>query len=463
MSAKKNQKKLLILVLLTIVVSSCSKIDPDAPEITTEKKDIQNQLSDIKLPLVYKVSDLDKLINQKINGIIYEDNSFENNNKDNVKLRIRKSSKIYVAAFDEKIYYDVPLHVDAELKKGILPVFKTNFELRGKFISTIDLDRYWKLHTKTDFLELIWKKKPRINLAVASIGITGKVENAIRGKMGDLISTIDTHAPKILKVKEEITKIWTSIQKPILINKKEKKVWLKIDPQKISAGRIHGKDGSIYLKLGIHSYLRTLTGDNPKYEINHRLPPLEKEKDERDTFNIFILARAPYDELNDVLKKNLKGKEFEIKGRKVKIQNAIVYGSEEHLVLKADVRGAAKGTVYFRGKPKYDATCDTFTVDDFDFDVNTRAVLVKTADWLLHGNIKEEIQEKLKFPLENQIQSLPSLIYKAIEEGKLGERIDLSFVDLDIYPKALLIAPDGIQALIVAQGKAVLQLEKFIK
>lgn len=442
---------------------ACRNIDPEPPVKTRQRGDIQNKISDIKLPLVYEVSDLEELINKKIKGVIYRDDGFENNNNDGVKLNVKRSGKIFVAVLDHDVFYNVPLSVNAELKKGILPVIKTDFVLRVKLLSRITINKDWTLHCNTFFLALEWVKKPKINIAFASIGITGIVEKAIRTRSNDMTAIIDKYIPERLDVKKEITKIWTGIQKPILINKREKRIWLKINPQSISAGKFTGRDRTIFLKLGIHSYLRTLSGPDPKYEINDELPLLMEETADTDEFKIFVLAKVEFDDLNQVLDNNLKGTTFKIEGRTVEVNDAKVYGSEEFLILRADLGGTAKGRVYFKGLPRYDTEGEAFTVDDFDYDLKTRAVLVKTANWLLHGNIQEKIHEKLWFPMENSIKALPTLIHRAIEGGKLGEKITLSFEELDIRPEIILVSEEEIQALIAARGKAILQLEEFVK
>ncbi len=442
---------------------ACRKIDPEPPAKTVQRGEIQNKISDINLPLVYQVSDLEELVNEKIKGVIYKDERFDNNNKDKVKLNVRRSGKIFVAVMGHDVFYNVPLSVKTEFKKGILPVVKTDFTLRVKFLSRFTLNKEWKLKSRTSFLALDWIKKPKINIAVASIGITGIVEKAIRSRISHLTAIIDRYVPERLDVKKEIAKVWTGIQRPILINSREKKVWLKIDPQSISAGKFTGKNRTIYLKLRIYSYLRTLTGTDPEYEINEELPPLQEETDGVEGFNIFVLAKIKYDDLNDVLEKNLKGREFKIKGRTVKVREAKVYGSEGFLILQIDMEGTAKGKVYFRGRPRYDTAAEAFTVDDFDFDLKTKTILVKAANWLLHGDIQEQIHEKLWFPMENSIKTLPSLIHRAIEGGKLGEKITLSFEELDVRPETILVSFGDIQALIAARGKAMLQLEAFVK
>lgn len=442
---------------------ACTKIDPEPPAKTEQRGDIENKISNINLPLVYQVSDLEELINRKIKGVIHNDDSFENNNNDGIKLKVQRKGKIFIAVLGPDVFYNIPLSVNVELKKGILPVIKTDFALRVKLLSRFTINRHWSLRSRTSFLAMDWTKKPKIDIAFASIGITGIVEEAIRGRSKDLTAIIDRHIPQKLDVKKMIAKVWRGIQKPILINKREKRVWLKIDPQSISAGTFMGKNRAIYLKLGIDSYLRTLTGDNPEFDVNAELPPLQNKAEDTDTFNVFVLAKVEFDDLNDVLENNLKGSEFKIKGRTVEVTDAKVYGSDEFLILQADVEGTAKGRVFFRGQPRYDTAAEAFTVDDFDFDVKTKAILVKTANWLLHGNVQEQIRTKLWFPMENSIKILPSLIHGAIEGGSLGEKITLSFKELEIYPETILVSDKNIQALIAARGKAILQLEEFIK
>ena len=196
----------LICGMMIIGGNACTKIDPEPPAMTKHRGSIENKISNIKLPVVYQVSDLEELLNRKIKGIIHRDDSFENNNNDGIKLTIRKNGKIFIAVVDHDVFYNVPLSVNAELKKGILPVIKTDFAIRVKFLSHFTLDKDWTLRSRTSFLAMDWTKEPKIDIAFASIGIAGIAEKAIRSRSKDLSSIIDRYIPERLDVKKEITK-----------------------------------------------------------------------------------------------------------------------------------------------------------------------------------------------------------------------------------------------------------------
>jgi hypothetical protein len=53
--------------------------------------------------------------------------------------------------------------------------------------------------------------------------------------------------------------------------------------------------------------------------------------------------------------------------------------------------GTNSGIAYFTGKPFYDANKKMIEVRDIDFDVKTKSLLLKSADWLFNKRIINEV------------------------------------------------------------------------
>src|SRR5690606_3707532 len=87
--------------------------------------------SHLTLPISIPVSEVNNLINGSVTGVLFEDNSFTDNDNDQFKVRVEKSDKIKLTALKEnRFLIEVPLKIWAEQGYGGLGYYvyqNTNF------------------------------------------------------------------------------------------------------------------------------------------------------------------------------------------------------------------------------------------------------------------------------------------------------------------------------------------------
>ena len=76
--------------------------------------------------------------------------------------------------------------------------------------------------------------------------------------------------------------------------------------------------------------------------------------------------------------------------------------------------GSNSGIAYFTGKPFYDSNKKIIEVRDIDFDVKTKNLLLKSADWLFNKRITNEIARVSKFDLTNYVDTAKILVNKQL-------------------------------------------------
>jgi hypothetical protein len=76
--------------------------------------------------------------------------------------------------------------------------------------------------------------------------------------------------------------------------------------------------------------------------------------------------------------------------------------------------GTNSGIAYFTGKPFYDANKKMIEVRDIDFDVKTKNILLKSADWLFNKRIINEIARVSRFDLSSYIDTAKILVNKQL-------------------------------------------------
>src|SRR5215217_1181635 len=121
-------------------------------------KEIQNErhLSVLNVPIEIPVSEIENQINAKIKGLIYEDNSYEDDGNDNLKAKVWKISPIKVVAIDSSFLFEVPLKIWVSAGYKISPLgvtmsgYKdTEFSIRIRLISKIGISSNWQLKSET--------------------------------------------------------------------------------------------------------------------------------------------------------------------------------------------------------------------------------------------------------------------------------------------------------------------------
>jgi hypothetical protein len=192
--------------------------------------------------------------------------------------------------------------------------------------------------------------------------------------------------------------------------------WLKINPQKIRLTSLVARNDSLNIFLGMTA--KPVISFEKTTDLMTLAPNLDNSISKQG-FNIFLDAILNYDSLSNIINAQLRGKEFDLsKGKSKKVlvvEDCRIYGTgNEKLIIKMAFSGSNSGIAYFTGKPFYDATKKMIEVRDLDFDVKTKSLLLKSADWLFNKRITNEIARVSRFDLSNYIDTAKILINKQL-------------------------------------------------
>ena len=118
-------------------------------------------------------------------------------------------------------------------------------------------------------------------------------------------------------------------------------------------------------------------------------------------------------------------KRFDADGKSIIIKDFDLYGSGDKLVVKLQTQGSLDGVFYLTAKPMFNPQTNIFSVVDVDFDMQTQSILLKSADWFLHGSIRSMIQEKLNMNLTGQLEKSRQMAEKALARVQLMDHVFL--------------------------------------
>jgi len=171
--------------------------------------------------------------------------------------------------------------------------------------------------------------------------------------------------------------------------------YFTLNPKNLRMGKIGAGNDLLNINIGISATpVVTLVKPQPQGTV---VPDLAAATN-NEGFNIHLEAALQYDSLSKVLNGYLQHKRFELSEGIIKkhiiIEDCKVYsGLNDDMIIEMAFRGSHSGTVYFTGKPVYNQETKKIEMESFEYDLKTRDLLLKTAQWLFNKKIVAEIRK----------------------------------------------------------------------
>jgi hypothetical protein len=188
-------------------------------------------------------------------------------------------------------------------------------------------------------------------------------------------------------------------------------------------------------------------------------------------FSVFLEAALQYDSLSRVVNGYMAGKRFDLSegifAKHIVVKEVTVAGSNEgRMLIKLDFTGSFNGTAFFTGSPVYNAATNTIEVQDLDYDLQTKNVLLKSAKWLFAGKIETELKKATAINLTSYLataqSSLNTYLNKEWAKGIKGSGNvkELKVISVEPLPQHIVVKTSCAGALGVQVTQIDLGLER---
>lgn len=457
--AKFSMKRAFYLLIIAILfLSSCKTIQPPQPVHSYEEYAVKAKSSNLNLTITSDIAQIESFLNKKVNGLIYEDNDRTNNNNDNLLVKAWKSDRIELGLDGDELTWEVPLKlwIKAYYSVGAFGFSVTDSkefsgEIVLKFKTKMELQSDWSLSTKTRTNGYIWKQKPVMKAGPVDIPIGFLADYLLKSNTDLMSKMIDQTIHDQFNLRKYATEAWSNIQKPQLVSP-EYDIWISIRPIAISSSPLQANKGKIIHKLNLKAQSECFTW-RPPLMAEVPLPNLSLTPDKSDDFEIAVHTRMTYPWLNKQARQYIQGKSFESGSRFIRIDSVNIYASKDRLIVQTQVSGSIKGTLYFKGIPVYDSVNQCINIRDFDYDLSTRNILHRSANWLLEGAITRKISHYLTFPLKDHINTVKQEMNNYLTAQKLTDDITLKGNLKDIMIGEVYLIPEGLIIPVTLKGK----------
>ena len=417
--------------------------------------------SNITLPVSLPISEINSLINQSVKGVLYEDQSYTDNNNDQFKVKVEKQGNIAIKALTgNRLMISVPLKIWADKGYGTFGVYvykDTNFNLIMNFITEISAANNWKLNTKTTTAGFVWTQKPVLDYGKIKIPIAPLIESTLKEQQAKFTTIIDQQIKSQFNLQPYLVMAWNQFSKPINVSE-EYNTWLKISPQSTYMSPLQVFQDKIKTTIGIDLYSETYVGQVPlaTRDVN-TIPNFTLNPNLPNIFNLQTTANISFDEAKRIAKQQFLNKEFAMRSedKKVKITDIKVYQEKENIVIEAQTSGEVNGTAFIKGKPFYNAEEHKIKLNVTDFNLKTKNFFQKALTVLFEGKIRRMIEKDYGIPLlDIENSSKKNMIENFNKEYVKGIKLQGNVMDLK--PTQFLLSEKYIT--IVIDTKAQLQM-----
>ncbi|MFN4147507.1 MAG: DUF4403 family protein [Runella sp.] len=461
MSLQKKYWTWYLIILGNAFLLSCKNTPSTSttPKAPTESykynlMDVQNEKhrSVVHIPLEVPIKDLTQHLNTQLQGLIYEDNDIESG----LKLKVWKRAPITAESRDSLLFYTVPLKIWAEKSYQVLGVKgaqSTDFQINLKFFTKIEMQPDWKVKTQTVSAGFDWITKPNLKIAGLEVPITGIVSRLISENLGKVSKAIDDNVSQNFVVKPYILQAWNLLREPRLLSD-EYQTWLLITPIEISMTPFQIQRGKISATVGVRGFTQTYTGTQPAYKPASDIPPLTISEAVPKGFQIGVIGILPYESASSLAAAQFVGKTFEFKDGKYKIEvtSIQIYGQNDKLVIKTGLKGDVNGVIYLKGIPYYDAKTRMVSLRQIDYDLDTKSLLIKTANWLLQGRFIKQIEQNFTFSMGEQLEETQKEIRQQLVMKRVAKGVEVGGRLETFEPDQIYLTPEALVALVVAKG-----------
>jgi hypothetical protein len=438
---------LLLLALLGCRVNKMEEVAP-APELSSVIPQLPLPISSINIPMVIPYADLAALLNREIGEILYEDLDYENNGGDNLVLVVKRTGPIQLGAKGEFVQVRVPLHiyVKGRVRSTLGGLFSqqnapqlqqdAHFDVLVTLSSKLEVLPDWSVRTQSQ-ISFKWTNRPYLEIGVVKIPIGGLIEKVVEQQLALIGKTFDQEAKKQLQFKKQLQTYWDQLYEPIVLPGPVSATLL-MRPDSVYLSPLTPDVDALRLTAGIRAGILLSTASDVRAFKKQPMPALRIHPSLRDEASVLLTAGIDYATASKLARENLVGQTFTFENgaHRMELVDFELYGRGNTMIAKVQLKGQARagmfrrkkidGIYYFRGTPYYDADRMEIRVKDFDFDIKSRDLLLKSAEWLFRSNFKKQVENQLRYPVKKELEELRKLVSTHLRQERLGGYIDLS-------------------------------------
>lgn len=419
----------------------------------------KNKTSFVTLPISISIAEIEHQLNKNLTGLIYNDTLMSD---DKTQMKIWKTAPILLTEKQGNIVSVIPLKIWAKFKYGT-EFMGLNDTREISLNGTITLNSAsqltnWKLTTQSKIEDFAWSESPSILVAGKNIPITYIINPTLRVFKDKISKKIDEAIDKTCDFKPHVLKVIEKLSVPFKTSE-QYETWFKMVPIELYVTEAKLSKSKITMEMGLKCNMQTMVGQQPKNGFDASKIVLKPVGTIPEKTTASVVAVSTYESASSIVTKNFQGQEFGSGSRKITVQKVSLWHKDGKIVIALDVLGNINGTIYLIGIPNYNSITKEIYFDQLEYVLNTKNILLKSANWLMQSTILSKIQENCRYSIKGNLeegkQSLkPYLTNYSPMKGVFvnGTLNDFEFEKVELTDKAII-------AFITTSGKIKIKVD----
>jgi hypothetical protein len=452
---------LICITFLTLIsCGTTKKIEALKPSPSNDAPVVyKNKTSFVAMPVEITLKEIEHQLNKNLSGLIYNDSVL---NDDKTEMKIWKTAPIKLTEKNGNIVSVIPLKIWAKFKYGT-DFMGLNDTREINLNGTITLNSKthltnWKLSTNSKLEDFEWSESPSILVAGKNVPITYIINPTLSIFKSKISRKIDKAIDESCDFKQHVLTVLEKLSTPFLTSE-QYETWFKMVPMELYVTDAKLAKSKITMNMGLKCNMQTMVGQQPKNGFDASKITLKPIASIPDNTTASVVAVSTYESASKIVTKNFQGQEFASGSRKIVVQKVDLWQKDGKMIIALDVLGSINGTIYLVGIPNYNPITKEIYFDQMDYVLNTKSILMKSANWLMQGPILKKIQENCRYSIKGNLEEgkqnmKPYLTNYSPMKGVFvnGTLNDFEFEKVELTDKAII-------AFITTSGKISISID----
>lgn len=272
------------------------------------------------------------------------------------------------------------------------------------FNASFGIDPDYSLRCYIERLEP--KPIDRCEMCFVKYDVTQTVMDALKVQLDSSRTFLQDSLGKI-RLRSRFQQIWNQLEQSIPLYGMG---YLQLNAEAIRVSQLFAKNDTLHVSFGVSA----------RPQISFEAPPASNKPvpdlsdfNSKKGFRVVLDAHLNYDSLSNLVTAKTKGMRIDLDNGPIKkhmiVDRINLYGSNKQLILELTFSGSDKGVLYLTGRPVYNREKKMLEIQQLDYDIRTRDLLIKSAKWLFSKKILQEIRRHAQLdvaPYLNQFHEM---------------------------------------------------------